>query len=147
MQKRYVVRLSQEERAVLAECVGKGAAPAYKIKHAHILLKADADGPNWTDARIAEAFACHVNTVVGVRKRLVEQGFEAALGRKRRAFPPRQRILDGKGEAHLIALACSTPPDGREHWTLELLADRLVQLKVVENISYETVRRTLKKTN
>jgi hypothetical protein len=147
MQKRYVVRLSQEECESLTELVSKGTAPAYKIKHAHILLKADANGPNWTDERIADAFGCHLGTVGLVRKRLVEGGLEAALERKQREFPPRERILDGKGEARLIALACSTPPDGRERWTLELLADRMVQLRVVEDISYETVRRTLKKTS
>lgn len=145
MRQRFVVRLSKEERQALKELAGKGLAQAYRIKHANILLKADAGGPAWKDERIAEAFGCHIGTVRNVRKRLVEGGLEAALARKPQARPSRARILDGRGEARLITLACSTPPEGRGHWTLELLAKRLVQLKVVEDISYETVRRTLKK--
>jgi hypothetical protein len=145
--KRYVVRLTDEERHQLEDLVGKGRAPAYKIRHAHILLKADAEGPCWTDERIADAFCCHKGTVAGIRKRFVEQGVQGALERKKREKPPRERILDGEGEARLIALSCSPPPEGHTRWTLELLADKLVELKVVESISYQTVRRTLKKTN
>jgi transposase len=144
--KKYIVRLTDEERHQLEELVGKGQAPAYKIRHAHILLKADADGPGWTDEAIADAFCCHRGTVEGIRKRFVEQGMQGALDRKKRAQPPRERILDGEGEARLIALACSQPPEGRTRWTLELLAAKMVELNVGEQISSQTVRRTLKKT-
>ena len=147
MKKKYIVRLTEEEREQLEDLVNKGQAQAYKIKHANILLKADADGPCWTDAAIAEAFSCHRVTVENVRKRFVEQGMQAALERKKRERPPRERILDGAGEARLIALSCSQPPEGRSRWTLELLADKLVELNVVESISYRTVGRVLKKTN
>jgi hypothetical protein len=125
----------------------KGKAAAYKIKHANILLKADADGPAWTDERIAEAVGCRVRTVENVRCRCVLEGLDAALQRKEQARPRRERKLDGEGEARLIALACSEPPLGRSRWTLQLLADELVCLEVVESISAQTVRRTLKKTN
>lgn len=145
--KKYIVRLTDEERQQLEDLVGKGQAPAYKIRHAHILLKADADGPCWTDQAIADAFCCHRGTVEGIRKRFVEQGMHGALERKKRANPPRERILDGAGEARLIALHCSPPPEGCSRWTLELLADKLVELEVVESISYRTVGRVLKKTN
>ena len=146
MPKKYIVRLSDEERQQLTELISKGKTAAYKIRHAHILLKADADGPAWTDERIAESFAVSLNTVMGVRQRLVEQGLEAALTRKKQAHPSRQPRLDGEGEARLIALRCSAPPDGHARWTLRLLADQAVALEIVEAISYETVRRTLKKT-
>lgn len=146
MNKKYVVRLRGDERTQLHDMVTKGKAQAYRIKHANILLKADADGPAWKDEAIAEAFCCHKGTVEGIRKRFVMAGLDAALGRKPRDMPPRQRILDGEKEARLIALSCSQPPEGRCRWTLELLADTLVELKVVERISYQTVRRCLKKT-
>ena len=147
MNKRYVVRLCAQEREQLKALVSKGKAAAYKIKHAHILLAADANGPAWTDCRIAEAFSVHEKTVRNVRERLVTQGLEGALNRKQRQAPPREKILDGAKEARLIALACSQAPPGRSRWTLRLLADKLVELEVVDSISYETVRRTLKKTN
>lgn len=147
MAKKYVVRLAPEERDELTTLVRKGKTQAYRIKHANVLLAADADGPAWTDERIAEAFGCHVQTVSNVRQRCVEQGLTAALERKKQAAPSRHRKLDGEGEARLIALACSAPPEGRARWTLQLLADQLVVLKVVEAISDQTVRRTLKKTN
>lgn len=146
MNKKYIVRLTDEERAQLAELTRKGKAAASKIRHAQILLKADADGPAWTDARIAESFSVSVNTVLGVRQRLVEQGLEAALNRKPQAHPSRAPRLDGEGEARLIALRCSTPPPGHARWTLRLLADQAVALEIVETISHETVRQTLKKT-
>lgn len=147
MQKKYIVRLSAEERTELEAMVKKGKAAAYKIKHANILLAADVKGPAWPDAQIAEAFSCHQRTVENVRRRLVEEGLEAALQRKKQAQPSHPPKLDGKGEARLIALACSCPPEGRDRWTLKLLAERLVQLEVVDSISDQTVRRTLKKTN
>jgi transposase len=146
MAKKYVVRLTPGERAELRDLVSKGKTQAYRIRHANILLAVDADGPNWSDDQTAEAFGCHRNTVRNVRQRLVERGLEGALGRKEQLNPRRQRVLDGEGEARLLAIACSSPPAGRARWTLNLLADRLVELKVVESISGQTVRRTLKKT-
>jgi hypothetical protein len=144
--KKYVVRLTDEEREGLEAMVKKGRAAAYKTRHANILLKADADGPAWTDTRIAEAFGCHPRTVENVRRRCVLEGLEAAIVRKRQKKLSRERKLDGEGEARLITLACSEPPDGRDRWTLELLAGELVRLKVVDSISDQTVRRTLKET-
>lgn len=146
MAKTYIVRLTNEERERLGALISKGKAAAYKIKHANILLKADADGPSWKDARIAEAFGCCVRTVEHVRRRCVTQGLQRALGRKKQARPSRQRKLDGEGEARLIAVACSEPPEGHDRWTLKMLADELVRLDVVESISAPTVHRTLKKT-
>jgi hypothetical protein len=145
MNKKYIVRLSDEEREQLAELTRTGKAAAYKIRHAQILLKADADGPAWTDERIAESFSVSVNTVLSVRQRLVEQGLEAALNRKKQVHPSRGPLLDGEGEARLIALRCSAPPAGHARWTLRLLADQAVVLEIVEAISHETVRQTLKK--
>ena len=147
MNKKYVVRLSKSERSVLKEMVRKGKVAAYRIKHANILLKVDADGPDWSDEETAEAFGCHSNTVRNVRQRLIEQGFEAALGRKKQEQPSREKIFDGKKEARLIATSCSEPPQGRAAWTLELLSHRMVELKIVETVSASTVGRTLKKTN
>lgn len=146
MAKKYIVGLAPEERDELTILVRKGKTQAYRIKHANILLAVDADGPAWSDEQTAEAFGCHVQTVSNVRQRFVEQGLTAALERKKQVAPSRQRKLDGEQEARLIALACSAPPDGRARWTLQLLADQLVALAVVETISDQTVRRTLKKT-
>ena len=109
MNKKYIVRLSDEERAQLTELTRKGTVAAYKIRHAQILLKADADGPAWTDARIAESFSVSVNTVLGVRQRLVEQGLEAALNRKKQAHPSRTQRLDGEGEARLSRCGAVRP--------------------------------------
>ena len=147
MNKKYIVRLTRKERKQLERMISVGKAAAYKIKHANILLMTDANGPEWTDEQIAEAFACHPNTVRGVRQRLVEQGLEAALERRKQASPPRGPVLDGRGEARLIALSRSAPPEGRERWTLRLLAAKLVELEVADSISHETVRQRLKKTN
>ena len=146
--KKYKVTLTPEERQQLRELISAGKAPAKKLAHARILLKADAapGGPAWADARIAEAAEVSVATVERVRQRFVEQGFEAALVRKTQGRPSRERKLDGAAEARLVAVACSGPPDGRACWTMQLLADRLVELEVVESVSDETVRRTLKKT-
>ena len=146
MSKKHVVRLTEDERIQLRDVVSKGAARAYKIKHANILLSTDADGPAATDRDIATALHCHTNTVANVRQRFVEQGLEAALGRKKRLTPPCENLLDGEGEARLIALSCSQPPQGRARWSLRLLAERMVALEIVGTISHETVRRTLKKT-
>ena len=143
----YIVRLTAEEREQLQDLVSKGKTQAYRIRHAHIILKADADGPAWLDREIADAFSCNRSTVEGIRKRFVLEGLDSALERKKRAEPPTERILDGAKEARLIALACSEPPEGRSRWTLNLLADELVALNIVGSISYRTVQRTLKKTN
>jgi hypothetical protein len=147
--KKYVVRLTSEERARLQRLVSVGKAAARKILHARILLQADQgpDGPAWRDEQIAQGLSAHPRTVANVRRRLVEHSLDAALDRKRQERPSRQRTLDGKAEARLIALRCGEPPQGRMRWTLQLLADKLVELNVVESVSYETVRRVLKKTS
>jgi transposase len=147
--KTYRVTLTAEERQSLQELIATGKAAAPKLAHARILLKADAapDGPGWTDGRIAEAVEVSVATVERVRRRFVEQGLEAALVRKPQDRPSRLPKLDGRAEAHLIALACSKPPEGRNEWTMHLLADKLVALQIVDSISDETVRRTLQKTS
>jgi hypothetical protein len=144
----YRVRLAPEERAYLEDLLSKGKAAARTLTHARILLKADEGeaGPRLGDEAIAEALEVNPSTVERVRIRCVEEGFDAAL----RPRPSRQvhpRKLDGVQEAHLVALACSPAPDGRNRWSLRLLADKLVELEIVEDISYETVRQTLKKTN
>jgi transposase len=146
--KRYKVTLTDEERQELQALIASGKAAARKLTHARILLKADASpgGPAWTDQRIVEALEVGVATVERVRQRFVEEGAEAALSRKPQQRPRRQPKLDGRAEARLIALACSAPPRGRKQWTLRLLADRLVELEIVDAISDETVRRVLKKT-
>jgi transposase len=142
------VTLTEEERQRLQEMLSRGKAAARKLTHARILLKADAPpgGPGWDDERIAEGLEVGRATVERVRQEFVEEGLEAALERRqpRRQY---QRKLDGDGEAPLVALACQKPPEGRRRWTLPLLADRMVQLEYVDQISYQTVRRTLKKTN
>ncbi len=147
MNKKYIVRLTDEEREYLNELVSKGKSAAYKIKHANILLKTDADDSGWTDEQAAVAFSAHRNTVAGIRQRFVEEGLESALGRKKQSAPSREKVLDGKGEASLIALSCSVPPEGHSRWTLRLLADKMAELVIAGSISHETVRQTLKKTN
>jgi transposase len=147
--KKYKVTLESDERESLLGLIAAGKASALKLAHARILLKADAgaDGPAWSDALIAEALEVDVTTVERVRQRFVEQGLDAALDRKKQARPSRERKLDGAGEARLVALACSNPPEGRAAWTLQLLADKLVELHIVDSISDETVRQVLKKTS
>jgi transposase len=127
--------------------VGKRAAA--KLMHARVLLQTDqsAAGRGWTDARIAEGLGVTTRTVENIRRRFVEQGLQAALDRRKQCRPSRERLLDGAKEAKLVAICCSKAPDGRRRWTLQLLADRLVELNIVDSISYETVRRTLKKTS
>jgi len=146
MNKKFVVRLSDEERALCQEVIKKLKGSSQKVRRAQILLKADADGPAWTDSRIAEAYNCRVQTIENLRKRLVTEGFEAALERQIRQEPPTPPKLDGAGEAKLIAMRLGKPPAGYGHWTLQLLADELVALEVVDSISHETVRTVLKKT-
>ncbi len=147
--KKYIVRLTDEEREELTRLVSKGKAAARKLTRARVLLKADVGdgGPGWTDDRIAEALEVGTRRVENIRKRFVEKGLEATINRKKRCRPPRQKILDGEKEAKLIALCCGNPPEGRARWTLRLLADKLVEFDIVESISHETVRQTLKKTN
>ena len=145
MYKKYIVRLSDDERGICQEVVKKLKGSSQKARRAQILLKADADGPEWPDAKIAEAFNCRVQTIETVRKRLVMEGFELALEGKKRQTPPTPPKLDGEGEAKLIAMRLGKPPAGYGQWTLQLLADELVALEVVDSISHETVRKTLKK--
>ena len=149
MTKRYIVRLSDEERKQLTGLLGKKVLAAKKRMRAQVLLKADASpaGPAWIDSRIAEAFEVTVVTVEKVRKSYVLEGMEAAIERKKQCRPSRQPVLDGQKEARLVALCCGTVPSGHGRWTLGLLADKLVELKIVESISRETVRQALKKTN
>lgn len=148
MYKRYVVRLTDEERQRVEKLVRRGGAHARSLLYARILLKADASegGPAWTDERIADALETSADTVARERRRFVEDGLEVALMAKKPGRP-RRRVLDGRAEAHLVALACSDPPEGRGSWTLRLLAERMVELGHVGTVSRETVRRTLKKTN
>ena len=146
MRKKYVVRLTDQERGELLTVIKRLKGTSQKVRRAQILLKADADGPNWTDERIAEAFLCRTRTVERLRQRLVERGFEETLHRAGRARPPVEKLLDGRQEALVIALRLGEPPRGYAHWSLRLLARKVVALEIVESISHETVRRTLKKT-
>ena len=145
MVKKYIVRLSKEERSLLRDIVKKLKGTSQKVQRANILLKADMDGPNWSDAKIAEALSCRTQTIENVRRRLVTEGLDVVLNRKKRETPPRPKILDGKQEAQIIALRLGKPPAGFANWTLRLLSDQIVKLEIAESISYETVRRTLKK--
>lgn len=146
MQKKYVVRLTDEERSVLQDVIKKLKGSSEKVRRAQILLKADADGPNWTDRQIAEAFSCRTQTVEGIRQRLVERGFQETLDGARRATPPTPKLLDGEQEARIIATRLGPPPKGYANWSLRLLARKVVELKLVDSVSHETLRRTLKKT-
>jgi transposase len=147
--KKYLVTLTGEERQSLQHLTTAGKASALKLTRARILLKADQaeGGLAWPDERIAEALDVGLSTIARVRQRFVEGGVEAALARKQQERPSRPRKLDGRAEARLLAVACSAPPEGRKEWTMRLLADRLVELEVVDAVSDETVRRVLKKTN
>jgi transposase len=147
MKKKYPVILSETERDDLKRLIASGTAPARKLTHARILLKADegSEGAGWVDEKVAEAVESSQPTVARIRRQYCEEGLEAALNRR----PPNReyhRKLDGKQEARLVALACSEPPEGEARWSLRLLADKMVELEIVEDISYQTVRRTLKKT-
>jgi len=149
MAKRYIVRLNDEERQLLTELMNKKHLAAQKRKRVQVLLKADAskEGPAWVDRRIAEAFDVTVVTVENLRKSYVLEGLAAAIERKTQCRPSRQPVLDGAKEARLVALCCGTVPAGHGRWTLRLLADKLVELGIVDRISYETVRQSLKKTS
>ena len=149
MNKKYIVRLTEGERAALGQLVSKGKAAARKRTHAQVLLKADAgeDGPAWTDEQIVEAFELGASTVQSIRKRFVEEGLDAAIERKKQYRLSRQRVLDGEKEAKLVAVCCSKAPSGRTRWTLRMLGDELVRLEIVDSISHETIRQTLRKTS
>ena len=125
--------------------VRKGKGPAYRIRHAYILLNSDKNKPKKSDQEIADYLHCHLQTVYNIRKRFVEEGLETALERKQRENPPTPNILDGEKEAKLITLACSKPPEGRGSWTLRLLSDKLIELAIIETISPNTIGRALKK--
>jgi hypothetical protein len=148
MYQKYLVKLTSEERSYLEKLVSAGVAPARKLRRARILLKSDcsAGGPNWTYEAICDAFDVNSITVTNIRKAYAEGGLEKTLNRKK---PDREYThrLDGNAEAHLIALACSDAPDGYERWSLRLLRDRFVRLEIVDSVSHETIRTTLKKTN
>ena len=146
--KKYVVRLSCEEREQLEAAIRKGKSPAQRLLKARILLKADVSeaGEGWSDSRIIRALETSASMIYRVRKQLVEEGFEAVLNRKQRAMPAVPRIFDGEKEAKLIALACSKPPKGRARWTLRLLENKVVELNIVDHASDSTIGRTLKKT-
>ena len=146
MNKKFVVRLSDEERGVCQEILKHLKGSSQKFRRAQILLKTDADGPAWSDVRIADAFNCRVQTIENLRKRLVTEGFALALEGKKRQEPPTPCKLDGEAEAKLIARRLGKPPLGYGHWTLQLLADEMVSLEIVDAISHETVRKVLKKT-
>ena len=145
MIKKYVIRLSDEERSICQKIIKNLKGSSQKFRRAQILLKADADGPARSDAKTAEAFNCRVQTIEDLRKRLATEGFELALDGKRRQEPPTPCKLDGEAEAKLIAMRLGKPPAGYGHWTLQLLADEMVALEVVDSISHETVRKALKK--
>ena len=146
MQKKFIVRLTDQERNELRSVVKKLKGTSQKVRRAQILLKADADGPNWTDKQIAEAFSCRTRTVEKIRQRLVERGFDETLERAERPHPPVEKLLNGEQEAQIIAMRLGPPPKGYGHWTLRLLARKVVELEIVGSVSHETVRRTLKKT-
>ena len=146
--KKYVVRLSKDERSALEDLISKGKHPAATILKARVLLKADVSdaGEGWSDSRIVKALDTSVATVARIRQRLVEDGLDAVLTRKHSPNSARKRVFDGAAEAKLIALACSEPPKGRSRWTLALLEDKVVELKIVERASDNTIGRVLKKT-
>ena len=146
MYKKYIVRLTAEEREICHETIRRLKGGSERVRRAQILLKTDADGPAWTDRKIAEAFSCRTKTVESIRRNLVEEGFERALERKRRETPPVPKILDGEAEARVIAMYEGQPPKGYANWSLRLLAGKIVELGIADSISHETVRRTLKKT-
>ena len=142
MNKKYIVELTDDERSSLREVAKKLKGTSQKVKRANILLKADACGPGWTDARIAEAFDCRTKTVENVRQRFVESGFDETLHGKKRTSPPTAKLLDGEQEAKIIAIRLGAPPKGYGKWTLRLLARKVVELEIVDSVSYQTVRRT-----
>lgn len=147
MPKKYIVRLSAEERDHLKGVIKKLNGSSQKVTRAQILLKADIEGPNWSDKEIAEAFNCRIKTVENVRERLVTEGFEVTLNGKPRLEPPREKLLSGEQEAELIAMRLGPAPAGYGNWTLKLLKNQMIVLEIVDTISHETIRKTLKKTD
>lgn len=145
MEKRFIVRLDEVERAELEQVVSKLSGSSQKVRRANVLLQADANGPAWTDKRIAEAYRCRTKTVENVRQRFVERGFRETLDGRRPEDPPRAKLLDGKQEAKVIATRLGRPPEGYANWTLRLLARKVVELEIAESVSPQTVMRTLKK--
>lgn len=146
MEKKYIVRLTDDEREILMSVIKKLKGSSQKVRRAHILLKADADGPHWTDKQIAEAFSCRTKTVENIRQKFVIEGFESTLNRQKPTHPPRKKCLDGEQEAKVIALRLGEPPKGYANWSLRLLAEKVVELNIVKSVSHETLRKTLKKT-
>ncbi|EKU96261.1 hypothetical protein Lepto7375DRAFT_0247 [Leptolyngbya sp. PCC 7375] len=146
MQKKYIVRLSESERNHLETVIKTLSGSSQKVRRAQILLKTDVTGANWSDQCIADAYNCRRQTVENLRRRLVEEGFEVALNGKKRSRPPTEKLLDGEQEAQVIATRLGSPPAGYSNWSLRLLARKVVELGIVETISHETVRQTLKKT-
>jgi len=145
MKKIYVVRLTEKERQALLQVIKKLSGSSEKVRRAQVLLKADADGPNWTDEAIADAFLCRTKTVANIRQRFVREGFETTLQGRKRENPPRIKRLNGEQEAKVIAMRLGPAPKGFSNWSLRLLAERVVELEIVESVSYETLRKTLKK--
>lgn len=146
MEKKYIVRLTETERTHLNEIIKKLKGSSQKVRRAHILLKADADCPCWTDKHISEAFGCRTKTVENIRQRFVLNGFRQALDGKKRETPPTPKLLNGEQEAKIIAMRLGCPPAGYGNWTLRLLAEKVVELEIVPSISHERIRQTLKKT-
>jgi len=146
MQKKYIVRLNDQERQELHTVIKKLSGTSQKVRRAQVLLKADAEGPGWTDARIAEAFGCRTKTVEKIRQRLVENGFRETLDGKKRQKPPTEKLLDGEQEARIIATRLGPPPKGYANWSLRLLARKVVELEIVDTVSSATLCRMLKKT-
>ena len=146
MQKKYIVRLNDQERAELTNVIKKLSGTGQKVRRAQVLLKSDADGPAWTDAKIAESFNCRTKTIENIRQRLVENGFRETLDGKKRAKPPTAKTLDGEQEARIIATRLGPPPEGYANWSLRLLARKVVELGIVDSVSHATLGRTLKKT-
>lgn len=146
MQKKYIVRLDEQERQELQLVIKKLKGTSQKVRRAQILLKADAHDPGWTDARIAEAFGCRTKTVENIRQRLVENGFRETLEGKKRQKPPTEKLLDGEQEAKIIATRLGPPPKGYANWSLRLLARKAVELEIVDSVSSATLCRMLKKT-
>lgn len=146
MKKKYIVRLSEEERYQLTEVIKKHQGSSQKVRRAYILLQTDADGAGWTDLKIAQAYHCRTKTVENIRQRFVEEGLERALETKKREHPPVPKLLDGEQEARIIATRLGSPPAGYANWSLRLLTNQVVELGIVESVSHETVRKLIKKT-
>ena len=145
MIKKYIVRLTEDERETLQAIAKKLKGTSQKVARANILLKADIDGPNWTDSKISDAFSCSTRTVEVLRQRLVTEGFDTVLNHKKRNTPPVPKKLDGKQEAKIIALRLGKPPVGFSNWSLRLLTEKVIALEIVDTVSRETIRKTLKK--